>query len=185
MKRAEATEDEVKMASIVEANKFRYAGCVTQAAGNTRERYQEIYEAHQDRIYSLSFYMTDSEPAAEELARNVFCRAFAKAAEPATETIDRALVAELRELMSLGTLTLPAAEQPANAIARTNVKRVVLERAVVSLPATERLVFLLHDVESYGHERIGQLLGISLRESQQALHLARLSVRQWVATHND
>ena len=55
---------------------------------------------------------------------------------------------------------------------RGNVKRVDLERAVVQLPATERLIFLLHDVESYDHAHIARTLGIAEQESQTGLHQA-------------
>ena len=53
--------------------------------------------------------MTDHELAAEELMTHTFCRAFGFSAAPSAEEIDRALVAELREYTSLGTLTLNCA----------------------------------------------------------------------------
>jgi DNA-directed RNA polymerase specialized sigma24 family protein len=56
-----------------------------------------------------------------------------------------------------------------------------LERAVVQLPATERLVFLLHDVERYEHARISRLLGLNEQESALALHQARLRLRELLA----
>jgi RNA polymerase sigma-70 factor (ECF subfamily) len=56
-----------------------------------------------------------------------------------------------------------------------------LERAVVSLPLTERLVFLLHDVEGYSHERTAQTLGISAGESVFGLHQARIAIRQSIS----
>jgi RNA polymerase sigma-70 factor (ECF subfamily) len=62
-----------------------------------------------------------------------------------------------------------------------NLKRVHLERAVVQLPATERLIFLLHDVEGYQHERISRFLGISEQESKNGLHQARVQIRNLVA----
>jgi RNA polymerase sigma-70 factor, ECF subfamily len=64
---------------------------------------------------------------------------------------------------------------------RRNVRRVDLERAVVQLPATERLVFLMHDVEDYDHSRISRCVGISEEESRRALHFARLRVRELLA----
>ena len=64
---------------------------------------------------------------------------------------------------------------------RENVKRVALERAVVSLPLTERLVFLLHDVEGYSHERTAHTLGISADESVFGLHQARIAIRQAIS----
>ncbi len=51
---------------------------------------------------------------------------------------------------------------------RENTLRVHLERAVVQLPVTERMVFLLHDVEGYNHARIAKLIGLTEDESQMA-----------------
>jgi RNA polymerase sigma-70 factor (ECF subfamily) len=166
-----------------EAKLAGLAGYVSAVPGNSLERYFAIYEEHCHRVFSLAFYMTESEPGAEELTRLVFCRAFARSAEPAAEAIDDALLAELRELMPLGTLTLEAPRQPVT-MPQRNLKRTELERAVAQLPPTERLVFLLHDVERYQHARIAKLLGIDPWQSQQALHAARLAIRYWVATHN-
>ena len=56
-----------------------------------------------------------------------------------------------------------------------------LERAVVQLPSTEKMIFLLHDVEGYEHEKIAQLLGLSLQESQFGLHQARLQMRELIS----
>jgi DNA-directed RNA polymerase specialized sigma24 family protein len=122
--------------------------------------------------------MTDSEVAAEEISAVVFRRAFANGALPAGETIDRMLLAELRELMPIGNLRLEIQSSSEPVTIRGNVKRIDLERAVVQLPATERLVFLMHDVESYDHARIAQILGITEQESQMGLHQARLRLRE-------
>ncbi|HZD93637.1 MAG TPA: sigma factor-like helix-turn-helix DNA-binding protein [Candidatus Sulfotelmatobacter sp.] len=117
---------------------------------------------------------------AEQLAANVFLRAFACNASPKTEHIDQALLAEIREITSVGTLTLNCAVSAVKSV-RGNVKRVHLERAVVQLPATEKLVFLLHDVEGYDHQQIAHLLGMDEKESQFGLHQARVQIRELVS----
>ena len=61
------------------------------------------------------------------------------------------------------------------------MKRVHLELAVVQLPATEKLIYLMHDGEGYGHSRIAQALSISVLESKEGLHQARLKIRELVA----
>jgi RNA polymerase sigma-70 factor, ECF subfamily len=160
---------------------------VLYLAGLTAERradYQATYEANRHRVYSLAFWMTDHEPTAEILASNTFVRAFAAAAEPTAEIIDRALLAEVRELMPLGDLTLACAPATEVVNVRRNVKRVHLECAVVQLPATERLLFLLHDVESYDQNKIARLLGMSAEEVSQGLHQARLRMRELIAAQN-
>jgi len=143
--------------------------------------YRDVFEGHRHRIFSLAFYMTDNEIAAEEILANVFCRTFAKTSKPDAETVDRNLVGELREMMPIGCMTLEC--DPAEKVeqVRTNSRRVDLERAVVQLPPTERLVFLMHDVESYDHARIARTIGITEMESRQGLFQARLKIRELLA----
>src|ERR1051326_4110217 len=155
-------------------------GILVPAAESRTAEYNRIYEENRHRIYSLAFWMTDNELTAEELATNVFLRAFAGTASPTTEQIDQAFLAEVRETTAVGTLTLAVSANAATTI-RGNVKRVHLERAVVQLPATEKLIFLLHDVEGYEHQKIARLLGIEPQESQYGLHQARVLIRELVS----
>jgi RNA polymerase sigma-70 factor, ECF subfamily len=143
--------------------------------------YDAIYGGHCHRIYSLAFWMTDNELAAEQLSSNTFLRAFASSAEPRTEQIDQAFLAEIREITAIGTLTLNSSVSAETKSVRGNVKRVHLERAVVELPATEKMIFLLHDVEGYTHEKIAQLLGLDVQESKFGLHQARVQMRELIS----
>src|SRR5215468_11678060 len=147
----------------------------------SKTRYNEIYKENCDRIYSLAFWMTDNELTAEALSSNTFLRAFAKTDEPANEQIDRAFLAEVREFTTIGTLTLNCVAINDTPSIHGNVKRIHLERAVVQLPATEKLIFLMHDVEGYEHEKISHLLGISEDESRFGLHQARVQIRNLIA----
>ncbi len=146
-----------------------------------KTRYNQIYKENCDRIYSLAFWTTDNELAAEALSANTFLRAFAATHEPAADQIDRAFVAEVREVTPVGFMTLNAGAPVESANICGNVKRIHLERAVVQLPVTERLVFLLHDVEGYEHQRIARLLGTSEEESRAGLHQARVEIRNLIA----
>jgi RNA polymerase sigma-70 factor, ECF subfamily len=161
---------------------FENAGIWAPAAEAQRANYSEIYNRHCHRIYTLAFLMTDNELVAEQVSADTFLRAFARNDSPATEQIDQAFLAEIREMMPVGTLTLNANETSASTNIRGNMNRIHLERAVVELPATERMIFLLHDVEGYEHEKIARLLGISPDESKMGLHQARVQVRESVAS---
>jgi RNA polymerase sigma-70 factor (ECF subfamily) len=143
--------------------------------------YSAVYAEHCHRIYSLAFWMTDNELLAEELAANTFLRVFASDRTPQAPQIDQAFLAEVRESFPIGNLTLTATSTVSMGHMRNNIKRVHLERAVVQLPATEKLIFLLHDVDAYSHERIAHLLGISQDESRYGLHHARLRIRELVS----
>jgi DNA-directed RNA polymerase specialized sigma24 family protein len=101
---------------------------------------------------------------------------------PSAEDVDSALIAELREIAPIGKLTLNCATCTQVAGVRLNTLRVHLERAIVEIPSTERVLFLLHDVEGYGYDRISRLLGLSVRLCQSGVHQARLRIRELLAS---
>jgi len=52
-----------------------------------------------------------------------------------------------------------------------------LQVAIDRLPEGARTVFVLHDVEGYRHEEVGEMLGISPGTSKSQLHRARQMLR--------
>jgi len=149
--------------------------------GKEMEGYRAVYARNQHRIYALAFWMTDNELAAEQLMERAFIRVFSICDSPSQEMIDCALLEEIREQVPVGELTLEQDTCREVLSVRHNVKRVDLERAVVKLPPTERLIYLLHDGEGYNHERIAFTLGISQDDSRRGLHQARLGLRTLLA----
>jgi RNA polymerase sigma-70 factor, ECF subfamily len=154
-------------------------GILVPAAESPAAEYSRVYNEHGHRIYSLAFWMTDNEIIAEQLAANVFLRVFTCTASPSAELIDSVFVSTVREFAPVGALSLNCS--PSTTRIRRNIKRVHLERAVVQLPATEKLIFLFHDVEGYDHHKISRLLGINEKDSQQGLHQARVQIREVVS----
>jgi RNA polymerase sigma-70 factor (ECF subfamily) len=53
-----------------------------------------------------------------------------------------------------------------------------IEEAIAKLPLGARRIFVLHDVEGYRHEEIGQMLGITSGGSKAQLHRARMLLRE-------
>ena len=138
----------------------------------------DIFERNRHRVYALAFWMTGNELPAEDLLIDVFRTAFLASGNPSADDVDRALVAELVKMFEIPLFTLDCA--PSNKVRniRENMLRTDLEAAVIQLPATEKLIFLMHDVERYAHDRIARLLGITERESRLGLHQGRLRLRE-------
>ena len=61
------------------------------------------------------------------------------------------------------------------------VSRIDLERAIEALPPACRAAFLLHDVEGFGHQEVGAMLGISEGTSKSQVHKARMRIRSYLA----
>jgi DNA-directed RNA polymerase specialized sigma24 family protein len=156
---------------------------VTEAAEQSVEqRQRNVFESHRHRTFSLAFYMTGSEIEAEEILAQTFVRAFQKDAEPDGFGVDSSLVRELARRFSL------KQEQPAAAISQgsdlggANVHRGDLEAAIQRLPANERLVFLLRDVEGYSPEATAKLLEVPLPQIERTGFSARLRLRQMLVS---
>ncbi len=75
----------------------------------------------------------------------------------------------------------PAVVAPGTGLNRRNVRRPDLEEAVRNLPANERLLFLLRDVEGYSPAMISRLLDIPEAQVQRSCFSARVRLSQVLA----
>ena len=57
-----------------------------------------------------------------------------------------------------------------------------LEAALDRLPERMRRVLILHDVEGYTHQDIGELMGVTPGTSKSQLFKARAKMRQWLGS---
>ena len=157
--------------------------CIPSALSQRQEQRKAIYEANRRRVFSFAFWMTDSEPMAEHVSERTFVRAFRVQDQPSDEQIDQALLRELQKEASVTLEPLQLQCDMAHEVSnvRRNTLRVELERAIVQLPYTERMIFCMHDGDAYDHARIARTLGISESESRHGLHQARLRIRELVS----
>jgi RNA polymerase sigma-70 factor, ECF subfamily len=154
----------------------------SQAAEQSCEQQQrDVYESHRHRAFSLAFYMTGSEIEAEEILATTFVRAFQEQQRPDGFTVDSALVHELGQRFPLQIEEAPAVIVPGLWASHRNVRRPDLEAAVRNLPANERLLFLLRNVEGYSPAMISRLLDIPESQVQRSCFSARIRLGQLLA----
>ncbi len=140
------------------------------------QKQRDVFEAHRHRVFSVSYYMTSNEVEAEAILTRTFVQAFSVEETPDARKVDEALLAELEQRFALAPAA-PAKATPGASIAQTQVRKTDLEEAVALLPARERLVFLLRDVEGYHPGRIADLLQCAELEVQTTLVSARIRMR--------
>jgi RNA polymerase sigma-70 factor, ECF subfamily len=140
-----------------------------------------ISKQNQYRIYALAFWMTDNELVAEQIAASVITQTILAGGNVVDDELDRVFLAEIRSMMPIGKLSLECAPVTEELNVRRNTKRVHLERAVAQLPPTERLIFVMHDVDGYEQTRIAHLLGINVNDCVVGLHQAHLRLRELLA----
>ena len=154
----------------------------SQAAEQSLEQQQrDVYESHRHRAFSLAFYMTGNEIEAEEILATTFVRAFQAQERPDGFAVDSALVQELSQRFPVQEVEAPAVIVQGAAANQRNVRRSDLEAAVRNLPANERLLFLLRDVEGYAPAMISRLLNIPEPQVQRSCFSARIRLSQLLA----
>lgn len=154
------------------------------------------------RIFNLARRMAGPD-AADELTQDVFVRAWQKLAlfrgesSFATWLHRLAVNVIIERFRTLGVARerfLADGEAVLDVAPAASTRQVDLsmdlQAAIEQLPDGARQVFVLHDVEGYKHEEIGDMLGVSPGTSKSQLHRARHTLRALLLAkksvgHND
>jgi len=155
--------------------------------------FEEIFQLHHRRVYSICLRMTGNSTEAEDLTQDVFIQVFRKLGSFRGEsafttwlhrlTVNQVLMHFRKKHIKKEQLTEDG-EMPLEKIVDGNkfnrspvLDRLALNEAIVQLPHGYRMVFILHDVEGLEHSEIASLLGCSIGTSKSQLHRARMRMR--------
>ncbi len=173
------------------------AEIIERAMQGDSECFEVLYKRHKRRVYSLCLRMVGHIETAEDLTQEFFLLLYRKIStfrgESAFSTwlhrltvnvvlmhfrkqgVKEVSLEETQESNEeFGCLKEITAEDE-NLLG--SIDRVVLERAIDNLPSGYRMIFVLHDIEGYEHNEIGEMLGCSIGTSKSQLHKARLKLR--------
>lgn len=170
---------------------------IERAKAGDRTAQRELYESNVDRIYRVAFRLAGDEDLARDFTQEAFIRAFQRlgdfrgdsAFSTWLHTIAVSVALNgLRKVKRLRTReTVLEDAESLGSTTGTNTRRADpdlrdrLYRAIDALPEGYRSVFVLHDVEGYTHEEIGQMLGIQSGTSKAQLFRARGRLREALA----
>ncbi len=155
--------------------------------GDTRA-FERLYRAHAARVLGLARRMIGPELAGE-LTQDVFVRAWEKLhtfrGEAAFGTwlhrVAVNVILHRRSVLRTERGRLDDAEDALDLVPSRPATAdfgMDFENAIAKLPNGARTVFILHDVEGFKHEEIGELLGVTSGTSKAQLHRARMILRQ-------
>ena len=162
-----------------------------QAGDASAER--ELYDTHVDRVYRLVYRIAGDPDQAKDYTQETFIRVYDRLGhfrgDSSLGTWICAVALSvalngLRKIKRLRTREVEldgAAEFGATPREAEPDLKVRLARAIDQLPEGYRSVFLMHDVEGYTHEEIGQMLGVQPGTSKAQLSRARAKLRQSLA----
>jgi RNA polymerase sigma-70 factor (ECF subfamily) len=166
------------------------AEVVRAAQAGDLAAFEELYRSTVGLVYALCLRMAGNAALAEELTQDVFVRAWRKLgsfrgesafATWLTRLAVNVVLTERRDrgrrdarLALSDDLDSLAPRDPASPPGVA----LDLERAIAGLPAQARRVFVLHDVEGWGHGEIARLTGLAVGTCKSHLHRARALLRE-------
>ncbi|MEE8062527.1 MAG: sigma-70 family RNA polymerase sigma factor [Gemmatimonadales bacterium] len=153
--------------------------------------FRQLYRRHTPRLYQFVLrFLGGSEMDAEDVVQEVWIQAVRRLGtfrwEARLETWLTAIGLNMArdqlrkqyrrgEPIPLDVVELPSLDRPV-------AERMDLEAAIASLPDGYRTVFVLHDLEGFTHDEIGQALGISSGTSKSQLSGARRTLRRFLGS---
>ncbi|MEO6444462.1 MAG: sigma-70 family RNA polymerase sigma factor [Gemmatimonadaceae bacterium] len=166
---------------------------IARAKAGDEAAQRALYDTHVDRIYRLAFRMAGDDDLARDFTQDAFIRAFQRLPDFRGDSAFGTWLHSIAVSVALNGLRkvkrIRGRETPleeANSLGHSARRadpdlRDRLHDSINALPEGYRTVFVLHDVEGYTHEEIGQLLGIQSGTSKAQLFRARARLRAALA----
>jgi RNA polymerase sigma-70 factor (ECF subfamily) len=161
---------------------------VRKAVAGDEAAFERLYHAHAGRVFALCLRMSRSRQEATELMQDVFVHVWERLHSWRGESALSSWIHRVTVNVVLGNIRTrhrrlthempdesgPEREAPDIAVAPPSIEDAIdLERAIATLPAGARAVFILHDVEGYRHAEIAALTGTAEGTCRAQLHRAR------------
>ncbi|HWE22305.1 MAG TPA: RNA polymerase sigma factor [Myxococcales bacterium] len=169
---------------------------VARAQAGDQTAFRELYRQHVGRTYALCLRLTGNAGDAEERTQDVFVRLWDKLRTFRGESAFSSwlhrltvnvVLHERRTTNRRERRVTPAADPDGMVGAQHSASpplrdvsglSIDLERAIAELPDGAREVFVLFDIEGYGHAEIAALVGIAEGTSKAQLFRARQLLRE-------
>ena len=163
---------------------------IRQAQDGDALAIRELYQRHSGRVYSVVRRLAGDDALAEDWAQEAWVRVFRalpgfRGESRFTTWLHRIAVNSAlhgrrwRERRARHEAPLPEV-MPEGGNQDQVVLRMRLEKALENLPDRMRQVLVLHDVEGYTHEEIGEFLGVTPGTSKSQLFKARARMRDFL-----
>ncbi|MEZ5428244.1 MAG: RNA polymerase sigma factor [Pyrinomonadaceae bacterium] len=191
---AEVKDGFIKSEERIDVTDLKDFELTKRSAKGDMIAFEEIYQRHHRRVYSICLRMLKNTTEAEDLTQDVFIQLHRKIGSFRGDsafttwlhrlTVNQVLM-HFRKRNVKFEKTTEEGDTPVQVVDGTNnprkmpvVDKIALENAIEQLPNGYRNVFVLHDVEGYEHEEVARILGCSVGTSKSQLHKARLKLRK-------
>jgi len=164
------------------------AQIIRQACEGNGTAVRALYERYSPRVFAVVRRIAGDDDLAQDYAQEAWIRAiralptFRGDARFSTWLHRIAVNSALQALRKADTRTKREAPMPeavpVDPVRGDALLGDLLERAMDQLPDGMRQILILHDVEGYTHEEIGEVLGVTAGTSKSQLFKARAKMRE-------
>jgi RNA polymerase sigma-70 factor (ECF subfamily) len=164
-------------------------GLVSRVLAGDPAAEREFYDAHVDSVYRLAYRVAGDPELARDFTQETFVRAFDRLGQFRGEAsvstwlrrvtmsvvlngLERVNTRRLRET-PLDDVDVDTGPPDTDTIGLSDR----LTAAIADLPAAQRGVIVMHDVEGFTHQEIAEALGITVSSSKVRLFRARARLR--------
>lgn len=186
--------DTVSVKQVENTGKANDFVLAQSAAKGDMVAFEELYQRHHRRVYSICLRMLQNASEAEDLTQDVFIQLYRKIGSFRGDsafttwlhrmTVNQVLMhfrkrtVKFEKTTEEGETPVQIVNGTANPFKMPIVDKIALESAIEQLPNGYKNVFVLHDVEGFEHEEVARILGCSVGTSKSQLHKARLKLRK-------
>jgi RNA polymerase sigma-70 factor (ECF subfamily) len=158
---------------------------VTRCLSGDRQAQRQLYDRYKDAMYTLCYRISNDHEQAADALQEAFIGVFrglpayryASTLGAWIRTIVvRTAYKKLRREVSHEPLETASGHETLDWGVHLDAE--ILEKAIQSLPAGYRAVFVLIEVEGYSHKEAAELLGISVGTSKSQLYYAKRQLQQ-------
>ncbi|MGS0674914.1 RNA polymerase sigma factor [Shewanella sp. 0m-4] len=151
---------------------------IDKAKLGDKSAFKQLYQLHHQRVYALCLRITGQVSLAEEATQDCFVKLWQKLPQFRGESQFTTWLHTLSVNQALSSLKKHRSFWSRFVSSDTDVQSISdeyedLDKLLLKLPERARIVFVLHALEGYKHEEVGQLMGIAAGTSKAQYHRAR------------
>lgn len=163
---------------------------ISQCVSGSADAFRFIYEKFSGRVYALALRLCGNQDAADDLTQEVFIKTWEGLSSFKGESAlyswihkicINCFLMKLRADKNYEKKIAGSSENPLMLAYNNDDISLDLEKALQKLPPQAKLVFILFEIEGYGHKEISKMLNIEEGTSKAHLHKARKILREELA----
>lgn len=160
-------------------------GLIQRCLSGELSAYRELYEQHKEIMYNVALRILRNIPDAEDALQETFVRIFkalpgfkgeSKLSTWIYQILLNTCFSSLKQKKLFVARFISSSKFDLEKVTEPNENpdvSFILEQEISALPLGYRTVFVLHEVEGFGHEEIAQMLEITIGTSKSQLFKAK------------